>query len=46
MRDAPTTAPTMHEMVVQSKDIEEGPEVQESIHKEIEGIAKRDMPGA
>ena len=41
MRDAPTTAPTMHEM-----DIEEGPEVPESIHKEIEGIAERDMPGA
>ena len=48
MKDAPTKAPmpgtTLDEMVVQSKDIEEG---QESIHIEIQEIAsKRDMHGA
>ena len=36
--------PTLDEMVVQSKDIEEGPE---SVHIEIQEIAsKRDMHGA
>ena len=48
MKDAPTKAPmpgtTLDEMVVQSKDIEEGPE---SIHIEIQEIpSKRDMHGA
>ena len=48
LKDAPTKAPmpgpTLDEMVVQSKDVEEGPE---SIHIEIQEIAsKRDMHGA